>query len=80
MEEVEEELRPFFKLGQLEVRFANVTHQRDVLMAALERLDLDTTFDDSHSPYHTFNEDEAAGIRAAIALVKALREVSDDGE
>ena len=36
MEKVEEEYKPFFKLGQLEVRFNIVTHERDELLKDLE--------------------------------------------
>ena len=47
-----------------------LTDSRHELLAVLERLDTSTAFDDSHSPYYTFNEDDADAIRAAIALVK----------
>ena len=36
MEKIEEEYKPFFKLGQLEVRFDVVTHERDDLLNHLE--------------------------------------------
>lgn len=37
------------------------------LLAVLKRLDTSTTYNDSHSPYFTFNEDDATAIRAAVA-------------
>jgi hypothetical protein len=49
------------------VRTAGLTSLERDLLAALERLDITTTYEDSHSPYYTFNEDDAARIRAAIA-------------
>ena len=36
MEKIEEEYKPFFKLGQLEVRFDVVTDERDELLNHLE--------------------------------------------
>ena len=36
MEKVEEEYKPFFKLGQIEVRFNTVIHERDELLKDLE--------------------------------------------
>ena len=36
MEKIEEEYKPFFKLGQLEVRFDVVAHERDELLKDLE--------------------------------------------
>jgi hypothetical protein len=36
LEKIEEEYKPFFKLGQLEVRFDIVTHERDELLKDLE--------------------------------------------
>lgn len=36
MEKIEEEYKPFFKLGQLEQRFKSATRERDELLKSLE--------------------------------------------
>ena len=48
------------------------------ILTALKRLDTSTTYKDSHSPYYTFNEDDAIAIRAAIAKAEANEQVDFD--